>query len=218
MDPRCYERYQFPSGKPCSRHWGQSGFCFPCNIADSEVIAVLEFFHPLAIEPDEQILDGMGNIGKQVGKAIQDIQFETPFRNVKQMQQTVASREEQFRNSIRPEKLDDYIKWIETIWQQVLRLNSYIYCIKRITEFPFGLFKHNPSPFWTLVKESMFESLEMVINRIIDKSSNTLTLKKFKDKIVVRFIKEEYKERFNKTWDVLFEKIDDRLQRYKDTH
>ncbi len=154
-------------GKRCSRHWSQSGFCFPCNsrFRDS-VIAVLEFFSPLAIEPDEQILAVMEDIGKQVGEVI----FEAQFRNVKRMQKAVASTEELLRNSIRPEKLDDYIKWIETIWKEVSRLNSYIYCIKHIIEFPFGLLQHKPSPFWSCVVDSMCESSVMAINKIfIDK-------------------------------------------------
>ena len=149
----------------------------------------------MAIEPDEQILAVMEDIGKQVGEVI----FEAQIRNVKRMQKAVASTEELLRNSIRPEKLDDYIKWIKTIWKEVLRLNSYIHCIKHIIEFPFGLLQHKPSPFWSCVVDSMCESSVMAINRIfIDKSCNTLTLKKFKDEIVDCFIREECKEQFLK--------------------
>ena len=47
--------------------------------------------------------------------------------------------------------------------------------------------------------DSMCESSVMAINRIfIDKSCNTLTLKKFKDEIVDCFIREECKEQFLK--------------------
>ncbi len=193
----------FPRANRAENIGVKAAFAFPV-ILHSEVVAVLEFFSPLAIEPDEQILEDMENIGKQIGRVI----FEAQFRNVKRGQQAVASTEKQLRNSIRPEKLDDYKKWIETIWKEVLRLNSYIHCIKRITEFPFGLLQHNPSPFWTLVKESMCDSLEMAINRITDKSRNTVTLKKFKKEIICHLKNEEYKEQLNKTWDVLFGEID----------
>ena len=145
----------------------------------------------MAIKPNEQILAVMENIGNQVGRVIEvikHIQFKDQIRKVKQMQKAVASTEELLRNSIRPEKLDDYIKWIETIRKEVSRLNSYIYCIKRITEFPFGLLRHNPSPFWTCVVDSMFESSVMLIYKIwIDDDDRTLTLKRFKDEIVCLF-------------------------------
>ena len=191
----------FPRAKGAQDIGVKAAFAFPV-IADSEVIAVLEFFHPLARKPNEQILAVMENIGNQVGRVIEvikHIQVKDQIRKVKQMQKAVASTEELLRNSIRPEKLDDYIKWIETIWKEVLRLNSYIHCIKHITEFPFGLLLHKPSPFWTCVVDSMCESSVMAINRIfIDKSCNTLTLKKFKDEIVDCFIREECKEQFLK--------------------
>ena len=168
----------------------KAAFAFPV-ILHSEVIAVLEFFHPLAIEPDEQILAVMEDIGKQVREVI-------------------------LRNSIRPEKLDAYKKDIEVISQQVVRLNSHFYCIKRIHEFPFGLFKHENMPFWILVVDSMFESLVMIIYKILidndGKGGKTLTLKKLKNKIVNCFIKEEYKEQFNKTWNDLLGKNNEDLK------
>ena len=208
----------FPRAKGAQDIGVKAAFAFPviADSADSEVIAVLEFFHPLAIEPDEQILESVENIGKQVGKVmevIKHIQFKDQIRKVKQMQKAVASTEELLRNSIRPEKLDDYIKWIETIWKEVLRLNSYIHCIKRITEFPFGLLQHNPSPFWTCVVDSMFESSITLIYKIwIDDDDRTLTLERFKDEIVCRFIKEEYKKQLIEDWDVQFEKIDPNIK------
>ena len=124
----------------------------------------------MAIEnPDEQILESVENIGKQVGRVIKVIerkQGTAQFRELDQGIEGRDSREFKPENLICPEYLDTYTREIETLWQQVLRLNAYIYCIEHIKEFPFDLFKHNPSPFWTCVEESMFESLTMVINRI----------------------------------------------------
>ena len=179
----------------------KAAFAFPV-ILHSEVIAVLEFFSPLAIEPDEQILESVENIGKQVGKVIKTIEYNQNTAQFRELEQGIEGRDSRKikpENFICPKYLDTYTREIETIWQQVIGLNAYIYCIEHIKEFPFDLFKHNPSPFWTCVEKSMFESLSMVINRIfIDKSCNTLTLKKFKDEIVDCFIREECKEQFLK--------------------
>ena len=63
----------FPRAKGAQDIGVKAAFAFPVT-ADSEVIAVLEFFHPLAIEPDEQILESVENIGKQVGKVMEVIE------------------------------------------------------------------------------------------------------------------------------------------------
>ncbi len=56
--------------------------------------------------------------------------------------------------------------------------------------------------------DSMFESSITLIYKIwIDDDDRTLTLKRFKDEIVCRFIKEEYKKQLIEDWDVQFEKI-----------
>ena len=115
-------------------------------------------------------------------------------------------KEIQPEDVIEPEFLDFYTEHIEAIWKQVVKLNSNVYCLKRIEEFPFDLFKHNPSPFWTCVVDSMFETSVMVINRIlIDKDNDgmNLTLEGFKDKIVCHFKSEKYKEQFKKVSEVL---------------
>ncbi len=185
----------------CAQDIGiKAAFAFPV-IADSEVVAVLEFFSPLAIEPDEQILEGMENIGKQVGEVIQN--------------QVIADieypREIQHKNFINTEWQNSYAQWIKAIRGQVVRLNAYIYCIKHIEEFPFGLFRHNPSSFWSFVVDSMVESSIMVINRILidkDNDGRNLTLEGLKDKIICHFTDEEYKEQWEKCWDAQWKKID----------
>ena len=183
----------------------KAAFAFPV-IADSEVIAVLEFFHPLAIEPDEQILAVMEDIGKQVGKVIEDKVIEVLKNRFEAQLRESDLKEIQPEDVIEPEFLDFYTEHIEAIWKQVVKLNSNVYCLKRIEEFPFDLFKHNPSPFWTCVVDSMFETSVMVINRILidkDNDGRNLTLEGLKDKIVCNLTDEKYKEQFKKVSEVL---------------
>ena len=207
----------FPRAKGAQDIGVKAAFAFPVT-ADSEVIAVLEFFHLLAIKPDEQILESVENIGKQVGEVIEvkKQKFEAEFRELEQGIEGRDSREFQPKDVIKPEFLDTYTREIETLWQQVLRLNAYIYCMERIEEFPFDLLQHNPSPFWTLVEESMFESLTMVINRILidkDNDGRNLTLEGFKDKIVCNLTDEEYKEKLEKGWGAQWGKIDQNIKK-----
>ncbi len=212
----------FPRAKRAENIGVKAAFAFPV-ILHSEVIAVLEFFHPLAIEPDEQILEDMENIGKQVGRVIKTIEYNQNTAQFRELEQGIEGRDSRKikpENFICPKYLDTYTREIETLWQQVIGLNAYIYCIEHIKEFPFDLFKHNPSPFWTCVEKSMFESLSMVINRIwIDKDNKgrNLTLEGFKDKIVCNLTDEEYKEKLEKDWDVQWEKIDPNIvERFKE--
>ena len=198
----------FPRANRAENIGVKAAFAFPV-IADSEVIAVLEFFHPLAIEPDEQILAVMEDIGNQVGRVIKKIQCTAQCRNVKQMQQTVASRKFQPKNLIRPEELDFHRERIEAIWEQVFRLKANVYYIKLISEFPFYLFELGKRTlFWILVKDSMIESSITLIYKIwIDNDDRTLTLKRFKKEIVCRFKNEEDKKQFIGDWDIQLGKI-----------
>ena len=201
----------FPRANRAENIGVKAAFAFPVT-ADSEVVAVLEFFHPLAIEPDEQILEGMGNIGKQVGKVIEvikHIQFKDQFRKLKQLQKEVASRKFQPKNLIRPEELDFHRERIEAIWEQVFRLKANVYYIKLISEFPFYLFELGKRTlFWILVKDSMIESSITLIYKIwIDDDNRTLTLKRFKNKIVCCFKNEEDKKQFIGDWDIQLGKI-----------
>ena len=63
--PEVTKDTNFPRANRAENIGVKAAFAFPV-ILHSEVIAVLEFFSPLAIEPDEQILESVENIGKQV--------------------------------------------------------------------------------------------------------------------------------------------------------
>ena len=60
----------FPRAKLAKNIGVKAGFAIPV-LTGSEVVAVLEFFSPEAVEPDEALLDVLNNIGGQVGRVIE---------------------------------------------------------------------------------------------------------------------------------------------------
>jgi signal transduction histidine kinase len=72
----------------------RAGFGFPVLVG-REVMAVLEFFSPEAVEPDERLLEVMGHIGTQVGRVIER----------KQAQEALRCSEQQLRHAQKMEAI-----------------------------------------------------------------------------------------------------------------
>ncbi len=60
----------FPRAKTAEDIGVRAGFAFPIFIGH-EVVGVMEFFSSMALEPDEEILEGMENIGTQIGRVLE---------------------------------------------------------------------------------------------------------------------------------------------------
>ncbi len=60
----------FPRAKSALDIGVRAGFAFPILIG-REVVAVMEFFSERAIEPDEELLLTVGNIGAQLGRIVE---------------------------------------------------------------------------------------------------------------------------------------------------
>ncbi|MBI1916012.1 MAG: PAS domain-containing protein [Planctomycetes bacterium] len=60
----------FPRAKLAENIGVRAAFGFPV-LAGTEVVAVLEFFAPGAVEPDEALLEVMGHIGTQLGRVVE---------------------------------------------------------------------------------------------------------------------------------------------------
>jgi PAS domain S-box-containing protein len=69
----------FPRAKPAQNIGVRAGFGFPVLVG-KEVVAVLEFFAPEAAEPDEALLEVMGQIGTQLGRAVERARAEEALR------------------------------------------------------------------------------------------------------------------------------------------
>jgi len=59
----------------------RAGFGFPV-LSGSEVVAILEFFHDKPVEPDEPLLEIMGQVGTQLGRAIERTRMEESLRKL----------------------------------------------------------------------------------------------------------------------------------------
>jgi signal transduction histidine kinase len=60
----------FPRAKMAEDIGVRAGFAFPIFIGQ-EVVGVMEFFSASALEPDEEILESMENIGTQIGRVLE---------------------------------------------------------------------------------------------------------------------------------------------------
>ena len=70
MDRRCDQRPEFSEGEGSGSIGVRAGFAFPVSIG-TEVVAVMEFFSEVPVEPDEFLLEVMADIGKQLGRVIE---------------------------------------------------------------------------------------------------------------------------------------------------
>ena len=60
----------FPRSKAAADIGVRAGFGFPVSIG-AEVVAVMEFFSEVPVEPDESLLEVMADVGKQLGRVIE---------------------------------------------------------------------------------------------------------------------------------------------------
>lgn len=71
-------------------------------------------------------------------------------------------------NVIKPKYLKDYKNEIDGLWHEVVLLNSNLFILEKLMEFPFKLFFHERElHFWNLTISSFFESCIMVVWRLV---------------------------------------------------
>ncbi len=79
----------------------KAAFAFPVTIG-AEVAAVLEFFSPEAIEPDESLLEVMAVVGSQLGRVVERKRLEERMRSLNQeLEERVIERTGQLKASNR---------------------------------------------------------------------------------------------------------------------
>lgn len=105
-------------------------------------------------------------------------------------------------NTMDPEELissnylEDYKKETTALVWQIRQLNYNLLFLEKIVKFPFKIFVINPWPFWHLIKANLFETIVMIIWRLVDTNKKALTLLSLKDKIQKELITKEYKKEF----------------------
>ena len=103
---------------------------------------------------------------------------------------------------IKKSSLRYYNKRRYLIWSQLVYLNCYIFLLYKLLNFPVDLFvepiKQN---IFVFVKQSLFgSSLLIITNLAADPRKDVLTIRRFRDEIVTKYIKDKY---LQSLWDSL---------------
>ncbi len=95
--------------------------------------------------------------------------------------------------------IDEYEKEITSIWWQLVRLNTNLFILERIAQFPFELFQPWNTPFWKVTFDNFFEASMMIVWRIsIDTHGDVLTIRRFRNNVLRHFRDERLRSEFNK--------------------
>jgi len=120
---------------------------------------------------------------------------------------------------ISPEYLKDYEDGMGFFYSELVTLNTNIFIINKIREFPFDVFcAPDDKIFFSMVINNFFEYSIIIISRLIkDTSANSFTIRKFKNRIIKDYIKPEYREAFknrikNSKFEHIMNDILDRIQ------
>lgn len=99
-------------------------------------------------------------------------------------------------------ELDNYNDMVNVIWAEIVTLRSNFINIEKIEKFPFSTFvlpDTKSSSFWNFVYAALFEScINKIWNLVYSNPNKFLTLETLRKTINDEYIKEEYKEAFEK--------------------
>jgi hypothetical protein len=99
---------------------------------------------------------------------------------------------------LEPSSLQHYEESLGLIWRELVRLNSCLFVLDKLLEFPSTLFLDpGRETFLTLAKLSLFESSLLIISKLVtDPGPDVLTIRRFKNRVREQ-IKEEYRKSFD---------------------
>ncbi|GAH17866.1 unnamed protein product, partial [marine sediment metagenome] len=99
---------------------------------------------------------------------------------------------------ILPEYFKDYKGGMEFFHNELTTLNTNIFIINKIIKFPFDIFCYpDDRTFFSMVINNFFEYSIIIISRLFkDTGNNCFTLPEFKKRIILKYIKPEYKKDF----------------------
>ncbi len=104
------------------------------------------------------------------------------------------------KDVISPEYLKDYDDGINFFYSELVKLNTNMFIIKKIIEFPLNLFcSLDDRIFLSMVANNFFEYSIVIVSRLVnDESKDCFTIHKFEKSISRDFIKPEYRIAFDK--------------------
>jgi len=111
---------------------------------------------------------------------------------------------------ILPEYFKDYEDGMRFFHNELTTLSTNIFIINKIRKFPFDLFCiPDDSTFFSMVINNFFEYSIIIISRLFkDTGKDCFTLPKFKKRIILKYIKPEYKRDFiDRIKEVNFKKL-----------
>ena len=97
---------------------------------------------------------------------------------------------------LNPLYVEEYQLQINNLWKEVIRLNSLIFILEKIKDFPFNpLLSYNErGPFWPLVVDIFFrESILITYRIVVDSEPEAQTLPKLKNNIVRNICDDDYR-------------------------
>ena len=102
------------------------------------------------------------------------------------------------RNAIRASSWDDYSNRLRLIWTELVTLNTSVYVLEHIINFPDDVIAKGKGLFLTHVAALLFErSLLAVTKLATDKGQGPLTLPHFRDVVSSQYLREELRGRFH---------------------
>jgi hypothetical protein len=100
-----------------------------------------------------------------------------------------------------PEKLFDE-NWLPTynadlsaLWYQIIRLNSSVFILKKIDEFPERVFVQD-GPFWDMTFMALYDSCILILWKLTNRDGKSFTLPYFRDQILDHLLTPKYKDLF----------------------
>lgn len=105
------------------------------------------------------------------------------------------------KDALNKDWVDTYKKEHEAIWWEIVRYNTNLFILNKISKFPFKTFliSFNDSNFWRNTTRALFDSNILIIWRIVvDKGQDVLTIKRLKNSIRKNIIDNKIRSIFDK--------------------
>jgi hypothetical protein len=101
-----------------------------------------------------------------------------------------------YQDVIKPEMLDEYIYCHKKFFYEMTNINADLFLLEKIYSFPFkDLYLHYEELFYSLIADNTIQYLGIKIYRILeDKSNDVKTIRIFRNDLMRKYLKEEFKE------------------------
>jgi hypothetical protein len=103
-------------------------------------------------------------------------------------------------NLVRPECLEEYKRELEAVWWQLVRLNSSLFILRKLSDYPFELlFLQDDLHFWDLTIAGLSDTCIMIACKLAidnDDDSRVLTIYSLRDNIKDCYLIDNHRQKF----------------------